>query len=170
MWLAAATFGVLTKPEIWWLRDYKIIIKLHLHFYSFCPLFPCHCFLSVLFSTSLLRNLFGFIYSRHSNLRFDLSVNGCLSIVALNYFVSDVMRSPLTFARIHQRDFLFIDVWCFSENQSMFLLCVCGEQSIIEIEDTWANEPQAFCPQLVTLCAWGYSDFFFLILEEKFAF
>lgn len=60
-------------------------------FYSFCPLFPCHSCLSILFSTSLLRHPFGFIYSRHANLRFDLSVRGYQPIVALHCFISDLI-------------------------------------------------------------------------------
>lgn len=98
VWLAGMTFGVPAKPEIWWLYDYKIIIKLHLHFLfihsALCS--PCHCFLSILFSASLLRNLFRFIYSRHSNLRFDLSVSGYQLIVALNYFISDLISSCIS--------------------------------------------------------------------------
>lgn len=91
MWLAGMTFGAPAKPEIWWLHDYNIILKLHLHFFffPFCPLFPFQCYLYILFSASLLRNLFGFIYSRHTNLRFALFVKGYQPIVALNYFISD---------------------------------------------------------------------------------
>ena len=31
------TFKVPYKPEMWWLYDYKIIIKLHLHFLFILP-------------------------------------------------------------------------------------------------------------------------------------
>lgn len=34
------TFGVPANPEIWWLYDYKIIIKLHLHFLFILPSVP----------------------------------------------------------------------------------------------------------------------------------
>lgn len=34
------TFKVPAKPEIWWLYDYKIIIKLHLYFLFILPSVP----------------------------------------------------------------------------------------------------------------------------------
>lgn len=85
LWGSRQTWNLMTS----WLQHYP---KTSPPLFSppFCPLFPCHCHLSILFSASLLRNLYGFIYSRHANLRFDLFVRGYYPIVALNYFISDL--------------------------------------------------------------------------------
>ena len=40
MWLAGMTFRVPAKSEIWWLYDYKIIMKLHYHFLFILPSVP----------------------------------------------------------------------------------------------------------------------------------
>lgn len=90
LWGSCQTWNLMTL----WLQNYpKTSPPLFIHS-ALCS--PCHCFLSILFSASLLRNPFGFIYSRHSNLRFDLSVSGYQLIEALNYFISDLISSCIS--------------------------------------------------------------------------
>lgn len=77
-----------------WLQNYHKTSSLLFIHSALCS--PCHCFLSILFSTSLPRNLFRFIYSRHSNLRYDLSVSAYQQIVTLNYFTSGLISSCIS--------------------------------------------------------------------------
>lgn len=90
LWGSCQTWDLMTL----WLQNYhKTSPPFFIHS-ALCS--PCHCFLSILFSASLQRNPFWFIYSRHSNLRFDLSVSGYQLIVALNYFISDLISSYIS--------------------------------------------------------------------------
>lgn len=90
LWGSCQSWDLMTL----WLQNYhKTSPPFFIHS-ALCS--PCHCFLSILFSASLLRNLFRLIYSRHSNLRFDLSHSGYQPIVVLNYFISDLISSYIS--------------------------------------------------------------------------
>lgn len=159
MWLAAATFGVLTKPEIWWLCDYKIIIKLPLHFLFILPSVPLSlspfCFV---FHKPPEKSVWIYLFYTFKFKIWPLSQwFPVYSSTKLFCFWCDVISSCLS--QDTQEGLCFQRcVMFFWKSKHAFVMCL-GEQRIIWIEGAWGNKISPSAPTSLIFQMVGFWHF-----------